>query len=111
MASALSSQILKQTLGASSPLLKRSGTLYDVLSVLPKDGIGARVTQSRWEAKGIKDSYYEVTQVRLKDEGRHGKVWGRLIWKGQPIKERDERIRKGLKYSWKLVTPGESASP
>ncbi|KAG8903830.1 hypothetical protein FRB99_002681 [Tulasnella sp. 403] len=65
----------------SAPVLKRSGSLYQVLSVLPKDGIGARVAQSRWENKGIKDTYWEVTRVRLKDEGKHGKAWGKLVWK------------------------------
>lgn len=60
-----------------------SRSLYETLSRLPKDGVGSRVTQPRWAAKGIQNSYWEITKVRIKDEGRHGKVWGRLFWKGQ----------------------------
>lgn len=29
--------------------------------------------------------YWEVTRVRLKDEGRHGKAWGRLVWRGESL--------------------------
>ena len=59
-----------------------SRSLYETLSRMPRDGVGARVTQPRWAAKGILNCYWEVTKVRIKDEGRHGKVWGRLFWKG-----------------------------
>ncbi|KAN0062359.1 hypothetical protein ACQY0O_005241 [Thecaphora frezii] len=27
--------------------------------------------------------YWEVTRVKLKDGGRHGKAWGRLVWRGK----------------------------
>lgn len=60
-----------------------SRTLYETLSRMPKDGVGARLTQPRWAAKGIPNCYWEVTKVRIKDEGRHGKAWGRLFWKGE----------------------------
>ncbi|KAG8985525.1 hypothetical protein FRB94_004887 [Tulasnella sp. JGI-2019a] len=85
----------------SSPLLKRRGSLYRVLSILPKDGVGAKVTQARWEHKGIPNSYWEITRVRLRNEGKNGKAWGRLVWKGRQIHEQDTMIPRGLKYTWK----------
>ncbi|PWY98674.1 hypothetical protein BCV70DRAFT_201474, partial [Testicularia cyperi] len=86
-------------------------SLYQLLSSLPNDGVGYKVRQRRWAAKGldvpadvnIKDHvtalrqngqhtvtkdedhlcYWEVTKVKLKDGGNHGKAWGRLIWRGE----------------------------
>ena len=106
-------------------------TLYQTLSRLRNDGVGALVAQRRWDAKNIHGCYWKVTRVKLKDEGRHGRAWGRLIWKGQlktslffsindlmltlgPLGEivstRDEQIRGGLKYLWKVVDD-ESVPP
>lgn len=83
--------------------------LYQLLSSLPNDGVGAKVRQRRWAAKGLdiprgqdlkthiqhlqqsstKETkteghlcYWEITKVKLKDGGNHGKAWGRLIWRG-----------------------------
>jgi len=81
MATNLSHKLLSSVL-PTTPFLQRSGSLYQVLSVLPQDGVGTKVTQSRWEKKGIQDSYWEITRVRLRNEGQNGKVWGRLVWKG-----------------------------
>ncbi|KDQ07737.1 hypothetical protein BOTBODRAFT_166639 [Botryobasidium botryosum FD-172 SS1] len=94
------SRLFSQSAGAT----KFAPTLYQVLAKLPENGVGARVTQRRWAAKGIEGSFWEVTRVRLKDEGKHGKVWGKLVWRGRPISERDELIRGGLKYQWEDVS-------
>lgn len=59
------------------------GSLYEVLSRYPQDGVGQRVYQTRWGAKGIEGSYWEVTRTKLKAEGQHGKAWGVLVWKGE----------------------------
>ncbi|KAI0824659.1 hypothetical protein BC628DRAFT_1518163 [Trametes gibbosa] len=76
------------------------GNLYQLLSRYPQDGVGQRVYQTRWGAKGIEGSYWEVTRTKLKSEGRHGKAWGVLVWKGKRVSERDEKIPGGLKYRW-----------
>ncbi|PVF93196.1 hypothetical protein CPB86DRAFT_809085 [Serendipita vermifera] len=82
-------------------------TLFRTLSRLPRDGVGSKLAQRRWDAKGIHGCYWEVTKTRLKlgEDGKmaHGKAWGRLTWKGKPVSLRDERIRGGLKYNWKVV--------
>ncbi|SNX87956.1 uncharacterized protein MEPE_06667 [Melanopsichium pennsylvanicum] len=93
--------------------------LYQLLSSLPNDGVGARVRQRRWAAKGLdvphdKDlkqhlitlhaehkkankehghlCYWEITKVRLKDGGKHGKPITQV--------ESGERIPGALKYCW-----------
>ncbi|KDR83437.1 hypothetical protein GALMADRAFT_219263 [Galerina marginata CBS 339.88] len=78
-----------------------SGNLYEVLSRTPSGGVGAEVHQTRWSHKNITNSYWVITRSRFKSEGKHGKAWGRLYWKGVLINPREERIRGGLKYNWK----------
>ena len=97
-------------------------TLYQTLSRLRNDGVGALVAQRRWDAKNIHGCYWKVTRVKLKDEGKHGRAWGRLVWRGwlkislfrknfnvnlvllgEIVSTRDEQIRGGLKYLWKIV--------
>ncbi len=75
---------LKSLLPSKLPpsLLSQSSTLYRVLSRYPRDGVGQRVHQTRWSAKGIEGCYWEVTRSKLKLEGNHGQVWGKLVWRG-----------------------------
>lgn len=103
MAATKVASALKQLLPAELPpsLQSRSGSLYSVLARYPKDGVGQRVHQTRWSMKGISDSYWLVTRTKLKLEGQHGKAWGKLVWKGKPISQREELIPGGLKYTWK----------
>ncbi|KAI0698626.1 hypothetical protein BC835DRAFT_1518751 [Cytidiella melzeri] len=85
-----------------SSLSTRSGSLYQVLSRYPNDGVGQRVHQTRWSMKGISDSYWEVTRTRLKLEGKHGKAWGKLYWRGQLVSiVPEQEIKGGLKYTWR----------
>lgn len=108
----------------------RPGNLYQVLSRHPDGGVGRWVTQCRWGPKGIEGSYWLVTRAKFKLEGKHGKAWGKLFWKGvcslqllytchvvlicimrvgqNVTKGQDERIRGSLKYTW---VEGESAPP
>ncbi|GBE79358.1 hypothetical protein BKA93DRAFT_744805 [Sparassis latifolia] len=101
MASSVGSA-LRKLLPAKLPpsLSSQPGNLYEVLSRYPQDGVGQRVYQTRWSAKGIEGCYWEVTRTKLKLEGTHGKAWGVLVWRGQRVSERDEQIRGGLKYRW-----------
>jgi small subunit ribosomal protein S34 len=67
----------------SAPSLNnKAGNLYQILSRYPHDGVGIQVSQTRWGQKGIANSYWLVTRTRLKLEGKHGKAWGKLYWKG-----------------------------
>lgn len=85
-------------------------SLYQHLSSLPSDGVGTKVRQKRWRTKGLNIpasqpitgpisvtpsesesvaekqtsySYWKVTRVSLKEDGKHGKAWGKLIWRGE----------------------------
>ncbi|KAH7888019.1 hypothetical protein F5I97DRAFT_1864912 [Phlebopus sp. FC_14] len=74
--------------------------IFQVLSRYPNDGVGQTVHQVRWTQKGIHDCYWRVTRSKLKLEGTHGKAWGKLVWKGKVVSEREEMIRGTLKYKW-----------
>jgi hypothetical protein len=86
-------------------------SLYEHLSSLPNNGIGTRVRQVKWSAKGIDQPfnvpfkgpvvipqerkeenhlcYWEITRARIKisngenNRKPHGKAWGRLTWRGE----------------------------
>ncbi len=128
-ASSSSSDILTSHLSKTHlpPSLARSQkphkNLYQLLSSLPNDGVGAKVRQRRWAAKGLdvphevdlkqhlaqvhanggmkkQDGeghlcYWEITKVRLKDGGKHGKAWGRLVWRGKYCLYSDEIGQQG----------------
>lgn len=90
------------------PSLGRNKSLYDHLSHLPNDGVGTKVRQVKWAARGLdvpygeelggpiapserKDRghlcYWEITRVKLRliENGKiHGKAWGRFVWRGEP---------------------------
>lgn len=57
--------------------------LYETLARLPNNGVGATVYQKRWARKGIEGCTWKVTQAQLKNEGKSGKAWGVLFWKGE----------------------------
>ncbi|KAF9815543.1 hypothetical protein IEO21_04543 [Rhodonia placenta] len=101
---------LKKLLPKQLPpsLSSRPGNLYEVLARYPQDGIGQRIHQTRWTAKGISDCYWEVTRTKLKLEGMHGKAWGVLTWRGKRVSEQEEKIPGGLKYRW---AQGASRTP
>ena len=106
------------------PTLSNSpSSLYQVLSRYPQDGVGQRVYQTRWGTKGFPECYWEVTRTKLKLEGKHGKVWGHLVWRGacicvvvvwnlavkslasgKRVSKGEIMIRGGLKYTWSLGT-------
>lgn len=84
----------EQTAKAISDLLPQSlpGTLkpgqrnlYEVLARLPEAGVGTKVYQKRWTRKGIEGSTWKITESRLKNNGKNGKAWGLLWWKGEHI--------------------------
>ncbi len=129
--SALRKLLPSQLPPSLSPL---PGNLFEVLSRFPQDGVGQKVHQTRWGTKGVEGSYWEITRTRLKCEGKHGKAWGVLVWKGEftavdtyalpslthvcvgkRVSERDEKIPGSLKYRWAVgesrVGPGFKPLP
>ena len=66
----------------SETISNQPRNLFETLSRLPNDGVGARVHQTRWTSKGIEGSYWEISRVSLRNEGTRGKAWGKLVWRG-----------------------------
>src|ERR1700754_1872890 len=73
----------RQRLSIISHSAKFPRRLPTVLSRLPNDGVGSCVRRESWKQKGFLDSWWEVTRVKLKNEGQHGRAWGRLWWRGE----------------------------
>jgi small subunit ribosomal protein S34 len=80
-----SAAALQSLLGNSVPRVLKEGklSLLETLSRLPRAGEGARVHQARWTKKGIDNCYWQVTRCTTKNEGKSGKVWGLLVWRGK----------------------------
>ncbi|KAE9405945.1 hypothetical protein BT96DRAFT_852172, partial [Gymnopus androsaceus JB14] len=81
-------------------LASHPGNLYRILSRTPSGGVGKRVYQLRWSEKNLDECYWVVTKAVFKDEGKHGRAWGNLYWRGKLVQERPMRIRGALKYTW-----------
>ncbi|KAF9647051.1 hypothetical protein BDM02DRAFT_3098726 [Thelephora ganbajun] len=94
------------------PTLSNSpSSLYQVLSRFPQDGVGQKVYQTRWGVKGFPGCYWEVTRTKLKLEGKHGKAWGHLVWRGKRVHKDETMINGGLKYTWATGTSTSGIVP
>lgn len=74
----LMASVVKEML-ASGMVRKPSypSNLYQLLSLLPKDGLQSRVVPEKWKAyPEQKDSYYTITHVRLSPGMTQGLVCG-----------------------------------
>ncbi len=47
-------------------------------------------------------SFIASYRVQPGGDPQHGKAWGKLVWKGR-LKDKEERIKTGLKKEWKLL--------
>lgn len=100
--SSAAQHLLAHVKRSSLTALAPSKTLYEHLASLPASGVGMRVRQRRWAAKGLDVAqgqplagptkeqkqqdhlcYWQVTRVRLKLDGTHGKAWGKFVWRGE----------------------------
>ncbi|GAA5848830.1 hypothetical protein JCM9279_002958 [Rhodotorula babjevae] len=93
-----------------------------LLALLPRNGVGASVYESRWAGKGLPvpttaaaddtaSCRWEVKKVKL-HSGDNGKLQGRAygvhFWKGKRITPADkeyEPIRHASKYLWQSAVP------
>lgn len=73
-------------------------TLVDIVLRLPKLGVGQRVTHPTWAPFG--DSYYEITRVRAKQDGKSARIWGLKVLKGVPDADGPQRIPSRAKSQW-----------
>ncbi|KAK9759455.1 hypothetical protein K7432_017566 [Basidiobolus ranarum] len=86
------------------PIVRASNsnkTLFQHLNLLKDNGVGSKVTITKWLDKGFNESYYLVTKVNLRTDLQHGKAWGIKYWQGRPETGKVQEIRGGLKFNWK----------
>ena len=74
-------------------------TLFQLLTGLRHFGVGAKVRRS---LHVLPNTHYIITKVLLSKDQLHGKVWGRLVWRGN-AKDKTERLGSPLKKEWSVV--------
>jgi len=101
----------RQRLAILSHIATQPRRLPAILSRLPRDGVGSCVRRETWAQKGFNDSWWEITRVKLKNEGRDGRAWGRLWWRGKLVtntaNKTDEPIDGGVRHNWLHIVPSE----
>lgn len=80
--------------------------VYEILSKLPKHGVGAKLKREKW----MNDSFWEITKVKMDQNGASGKSYGLLTWRGNRQNEEPKRINGSLKKLWKLL-PADKEMP
>mmetsp|Transcript_10003 Transcript_10003/g.15109 ORF Transcript_10003/g.15109 Transcript_10003/m.15109 type:complete len:127 (-) Transcript_10003:41-421(-) len=74
-------------------------SLFKVVNGMRYFGMGCKVTRDIYH---FPETYWILRRVELSKDQDHGKVWGRLVWRGRP-QPRDRRIHSARKHEWKLV--------
>lgn len=82
--------------------------LVEVVTKLPDLGVGAKVTRNSWEQFG--NSYWEITRVRPREDGKRGSVWGHKVWKGERVTTEPVRVNGSAKRIWRWVPSLEEAA-
>ena len=75
--------------------------LFQLLTGLRFFGKGAKVQRTIHK---LPNTSFVITKVHLSPKSQvHGKVWGRLIWRGK-AKEKNELMGSPLKKEWQLIS-------
>ncbi|KAI8914921.1 hypothetical protein DFJ77DRAFT_430848 [Powellomyces hirtus] len=98
--------VIKDLWGIRPAFLKfpKQRNLVELIAHAPNAGVGLRVIPTVWHMKGWSDSFYTVTNIQLDGDMAHGKVFGKLTWRGREEPKITE-IRKISKYNWHLYQP------
>eukprot|EP00238_Polyblepharides_amylifera_P000753 CAMPEP_0196572340 /NCGR_PEP_ID=MMETSP1081-20130531/2409_1 /TAXON_ID=36882 /ORGANISM="Pyramimonas amylifera, Strain CCMP720" /LENGTH=120 /DNA_ID=CAMNT_0041889627 /DNA_START=148 /DNA_END=510 /DNA_ORIENTATION=+ len=88
-------EVGKKTLQLLRPLAGKPN-LLEIIRTLPDYGVGSQMKRTSWNCP---DSYWTITKVRPKQDGRSGSVWGVRTWAGKS-NEIPERIGGTLKKEW-----------
>ncbi|TPX61003.1 hypothetical protein SpCBS45565_g07370 [Spizellomyces sp. 'palustris'] len=98
--------IVRELWGAHPGFLKAPSkrNLLELIAHRPEGGAGLRVVPTIWYTKGWHDCYWTVTETKLKNDMAHGKVYGRLTWRGKEV-EKNDQIRAALKHKWHIYEP------
>ena len=82
-------------------------SLYKIINGLRLCGVGSKVTRTIYK---FPETYWQITRVELSKDQNHGKVFGRMVWRGRP-KEIEERLGSTLKKEWRLVSLPDYSQP
>jgi len=82
--------------------LAKRRNLFDIIRVLPRQGLGQKVSRKTWED----NSFWTIERVKISLDGRHGKAHGLLTWRGTPA-EKPTRINGPLKHVWRSIPESE----
>ena len=77
----------------------RPTSLFKIINGLRYCGVGSKVTRDIFK---FPETYWVVTRVALSKDQDHGKVYGKMVWRGRE-KAAEERIAGVLKKQWALV--------
>ena len=78
----------------------RPSSLFKIINGMRYFGVGTKVTRSIYK---FPETYWLITRVVLSRDQDHGKVFGRLVWRGR-AKETETKIAGPLKKEWSLVS-------
>jgi len=82
--------------------LAKRRNLFDVIRVLPRQGLGQKVSRKSWQD----NSYWTIERVKISLDGRHGKAHGLLTWRGTTA-EKPTKINGVLKNLWRALPGSE----
>eukprot|EP00761_Pharyngomonas_kirbyi_P012610 gb/GECH01012637.1/.p1 GENE.gb/GECH01012637.1/~~gb/GECH01012637.1/.p1 ORF type:complete len:123 (+),score=17.90 gb/GECH01012637.1/:1-369(+) len=84
-------------------LSEKPKNFFEHIAHVPNYGLGMNWRRKTW--KHVPNSHWTLTKLKLSPDGRHGKAWGYLTWKGLQI-PRQQRIPGTLKRGqWNYVAP------
>lgn len=76
-------------------------TLAEVAAYLPENGMGARFTRLMWLRNGYDESYWTITRVDKREDGKM-RFYGRLTFRGEE-KPYDTRVKPANKRDWRFI--------
>lgn len=80
--------------------MSRATSLFSILNGMRYYGVGTKVKRNIYK---FPETYWVVTRVVLSTDQNHGKVYGRLVWRGK-AKETEEKITSALKREWQVIS-------
>jgi small subunit ribosomal protein S34 len=79
--------------------VKSGSSLFQILSGMRYFGVGCNVTREIYK---FPETYWIITKVQVSKDQLHGKVWGRMVWRGR-LNDKEEKIGSPLKNEWLLI--------
>ncbi|XVE79482.1 hypothetical protein DITRI_Ditri14bG0062600 [Diplodiscus trichospermus] len=77
---------------------KRKKNLFEVAQFLPNWGLGYHMAKTHWT-----DVSYQITEINLYKDGRHGKAWGLVHEDGLPAADTPKKISGVHKRCWRYI--------